>query len=285
MSQVRIVTDSTADIPQELREKYGIEMVPLKVIFGSESYRDGVDMGPDEFYAKLVASNVLPTTSQPSPVDFLDTFKKLAEAGDGPVISLQLSSAVSGTYQSALLAKTMIDDLDVTVVDSKSASYGIGLIAVEAAQAARQGKSKEEILALIAQLRKEMRLYFLVDTLEYLQKGGRIGKAAALVGSLLNIKPILSLSDEGEVYSVEKVRGQKKAMNRILELLKQDLSGRPIQLSIAYTTGRETADELCSLISEHFEVVSVHYTHIGPVIGTHVGPGTVAAFAAPASRP
>ncbi|CAG7603757.1 Protein DegV [Paenibacillus solanacearum] len=284
MSQVRIVTDSTADIPQDIREKYGIEMVPLKVMFGSESYRDGVDIGPDAFYEKLVLSSALPTTSQPSPAEFMDVFKRLAEAGDGPVISLQLSSAVSGTYQSALLAKSMIDDLDLTVVDTKSASYGIGLLAVEAAVAAREGKSKEEILERIAWLRKEMRLYFLVDTLEYLQKGGRIGKAAALVGSLLNIKPILSLNDEGEVYSVEKVRGQKKAMNRIIELLKQDLAGKPIQLVVAYTTGRETAEELCSLIREQFEVVSVHYTHIGPVIGTHVGPGTVAAFAAPVPR-
>ncbi|TVY08755.1 DegV family protein [Paenibacillus cremeus] len=282
MKQVRIVTDSTADISPELREKYGIAMVPLKVLFGSEVYRDAVDMMPDEFYVRLAESKgSLPTTSQPSPVEFLETYKQLAEEGDGPIISIHLSSALSGTYQSAVLARSMIEEADVTVVDSKSASYGIGYLAVAAAEAARQGKSKEEILALIASLRKDMRLYFLVDSLENLQKGGRIGKAAALVGSLLNIKPILSITEEGEVYSVDKVRGQKKAMNRIIELFQQDFAGQALHVTMLYSTDRELAEDLLSLLRAQFEVRDVHYTHLGPVIGTHAGPGTVAAIAVP----
>lgn len=282
MSQVRIVTDSTADIPAELREKLGIAMVPLKVLFGQEVFRDAVDIGPEQFYAKLAEASDMPTTSQPSPVEFQEVYQKLAEEGDGPIISIHLSSKMSGTYQSAVLAKSMIEgDADIEVVDSRSASYGNGLLVVAAAEAAKQGKSKEEILELIAKLRQEQRLYFLVDTLEYLQRGGRIGKAAALFGSLLNIKPILSIAAEGEVYSVDKIRGQKKAMNRIVDLLQQDMGGKPIHLILAYTTERETAEELKSLISQHFTLESVHYTHIGPVIGTHVGPGTVAAFAVP----
>lgn len=282
LSQVRIVTDSTADIPGELRERLGIAMVPLKVLFGQEVLRDAVDIGPEQFYARLTESNDIPTTSQPSPVEFQELYQKLAEEGDGPIISIHLSSKLSGTYQSAVLAKSMVEgDADIEVVDSRSASYGIGLLVVAAAEAARQGKSKEEILELIAKLRQTQRLYFLVDTLDYLQKGGRIGKAAALFGTLLNIKPILSITAEGEVYSADKIRGQKKAMNRIVELLLQDLGGQPIHLILAYTTGRETAEELKSLIAQHFTLESVHYTHIGPVIGTHVGPGTVAAFAVP----
>lgn len=282
MSQVRIVTDSTADIPAELRERLDIAMVPLKVLFGQEVLRDAVDIGPEQFYTRLTESNDMPTTSQPSPVDFQELYQKLAEEGDGPIISIHLSSKMSGTYQSAVLAKSMIEgDTDIEVVDSRSASYGNGLLVVAAAEAAKQGKSKEEILELIAKLRKTQRLYFLVDTLEYLQKGGRIGKAAALFGSLLNIKPILSVAPEGDVYSVDKVRGQKKAMNRIVDLLKQDLGGKPIHLILAYTTVREPVEELRALIAQHFTLESVHYTHIGPVIGTHVGPGTVAAFAVP----
>lgn len=282
MSQVRIVTDSTADIPIELRDRFGIAMVPLKVLFGQDVFRDAVDIGPEQFYARLAESSDMPTTSQPSPVEFQEVYQKLAEEGGGPIISIHLSSKLSGTYQSALLAKTLVEgDADIEVVDSRSASYGIGLLVVAAAEAAKQGKSKEEILELITNLRQTQRLYFLVDTLEYLHKGGRIGKAAALFGSLLNIKPILSLSPDGEVYSVDKIRGQKKAMARIIELLQQDLGGKPIHLVLAYTTERETAEELKSLISQQFALKSVHYTHIGPVIGTHVGPGTVAAFAVP----
>ncbi|MFB6365072.1 DegV family protein [Paenibacillus elgii] len=282
MSQVRIVTDSTADIPADLRERLGIEMVPLKVLFGSEAFRDGVDMGPEQFYDKLASSGIFPTTSQPSPADFIQVYQRLAAEGADSIISIHLSSQMSGTYQSALVAKSMIDETaDIEVVDSRSASFGIGMLVVAAAEAAKQGKSKSEILERIASLRQSIGLYFLPDTLEYLHKGGRIGKAAALFGSLLNIKPILSINDDGVVFSVDKVRGQKKAMNRIIELLQQDFTGKPIDLVMAYTTGRETAEQFCALLQQHFEVKSVHYTHIGPVIGAHVGPGTVAAFVIP----
>lgn len=161
MSQVRIVTDSTADIPKDVREKLGIEMVPLKVLFGTESYRDAVDISADAFYDKLTGSNVMPTTSQPSPIEFLEVYQQLAEQGDGPIISIHLSSAMSGTYQSALIAKTMIDDkIDIDVVDSKSASYGFGLLVVAAAEAARQGRSREEILAMIAGFAKARKYIF-----------------------------------------------------------------------------------------------------------------------------
>ncbi|TDF98299.1 DegV family protein [Paenibacillus piri] len=282
MNQVRIVTDSTADIPAELRESLGIELVPLKVHFGMETYRDQIDLETAEFFEKLVASPELPTTSQPSPVEFLETFKRLTDASDDPVVSIHLSSGMSGTYQSAQLAKTMLDEgADVTVIDSKSASYGFGMLVVAAAKAARSGQSKEQIIALVERMRREMKLYFLVDTLEFLQKGGRIGKAAALVGSLLNIKPILSISDAGIVYSVDKVRGQKKAMTRIIELLKHDLSERPIDIAIAYAESIDNAKPLHDLMQEHFTVESARYTRIGAVIGTHTGPGVVAVFACP----
>ncbi|WP_284638938.1 DegV family protein [Paenibacillus silviterrae] len=279
MSQVRIVTDSTADIPESVRKELGIEMVPLKVLFGSESYLDGVDIGTEAFFTKLAVSAGLPTTSQPSPVEFMETYKRVFDSGAQSIVSIHLASALSGTYQSAHLAQSMLDgDADVTVVDSLSASYGIGMLVVAAAEAAKQGKSKEEIVQLIEELKSSRRLYFLVDTLEYLQKGGRIGKASALVGSLLNIKPILSINGEGQVYSVDKVRGQKKAMARMIELFQQDYAGVPMHLTVAHGKAPEAAEELNALMHQHFDVRSSRFTEIGPVIGTHTGPGVVAAF-------
>jgi DegV family protein with EDD domain len=282
LNRIRIVTDSTADIPAELREALGIKMVPLKVHFGMDTYRDQIDMTPEVFFEKLKSAPVLPTTSQPSPVEFLEVYKQLTEESDAPVISIHLSSGLSGTYQSAVLAKSMLEESsDLTIIDSKSASYGFGMLVTAAAEAARSGKSKEEILDLIEAMRRGLKLYFLVDTLEYLQKGGRIGKAAALVGSLLNIKPILSVSDEGIVYSVDKVRGQKKAMARIIELLKQDLGDKPIHIAVAHAGSMSSAEELNKLMQENFVIESTRYTDIGPVIGTHTGPGVVAVFVNP----
>ncbi|WP_159887058.1 DegV family protein [Paenibacillus puerhi] len=284
MSQVRIVTDSTSDVPAELRKELGIEMVSLQVLFGTEAFRDAVDISPDAFYERLAGSKVSPTTSQPSPAEFMDVYQRLADMGEGPIISIHLSSAMSGTYQSAQLAKSMIEDkADVTVIDSKSASYGFGLLVVAAAEAARQGKSKEEIVALIERLREGTNIYFLVDTLEYLQRGGRIGKAAALVGSILNIKPILSISDDGQVHSVDKVRGSKKAIARIAEMLQKDYGDRKVRLALAYTTGRENVQELEAQLKPLLQVESIIYTQIGSVIGTHTGPGTIAVFAFPGS--
>ena len=184
MASVVLVTDSTADIPRATREKLGIEMVPLKVNFGEESYLDNVELQPAEFYAKLAGFGKLATSSQPSPADFHDVYKRLTDEGHA-VVSIQLSSAMSGTYQSATIAKSMLDDdADVTVIDSKSASFGYGRLVVRAAELAQAGAGKAEIVAEVERMRSELRLYFLVDTLEYLQKGGRIGKASAVLGSL-----------------------------------------------------------------------------------------------------
>jgi DegV family protein with EDD domain len=282
LNQVRIVTDSTSDIPVELQKELGIHIVPLKVHFGMETYRDGSDMSSDAFFAKLVASPVLPTTSQPSPVEFLDMYKSLARESNSPIISIHLSSAVSGTYQSALLAKSMMEEqVDVLVMDTKLCSYGLGMIVVAAVEAAHAGKSKEDIVALVEKMQKETKLYFLVDTLEYLQKGGRIGKAAALLGSLLNIKPILSMNADGEVYSVNKVRGHKKALAKIVEMIASEFGNKPLRIGIAHANAQASAQEMDECIHQHFTVSDLQHTQIGPVVGTHTGPGTVAVFLCP----
>jgi len=279
MSAIRIVTDSTADIPEQMREQLNIEIVPLKVIFGEESYLDGVTISPEQFYDKLTSSSMLPTTSQPSPVEFMETYDRiLNESPDATIISIHLSSAVSGTYQSAVLGHSLLErDGDIVVYDSKSASFGIGMLVVKAAEMAAAGMSKEQILDEIETMNQDKRLYFLVDSLEYLQKGGRIGKAAALFGSILNIKPILSL-DDGEVTAIDKVRGQKKAVQRILDLLAKDFDSDPVDMTLAWTTHNELALELGEQAKARLQVRGTHHTKIGSVIGTHVGPGTVAIF-------
>lgn len=279
MATVALVTDSTADIPLETREKLGISMVPLKVIVGGETYLDNIELSPARFYEKLTAASELAKSSQPSPSDFYETFKKLVDEGRS-VICISLSSVLSGTYQSALIAKSMLDDdADVTVIDSRSASYGYGMLVVAAAQLAQAGAGRDEIVAEVSRMREQMRLYFLVDTLDYLQKGGRIGKASAVIGTLLNIKPILSIDDEGYVFPFEKVRGQKRAFARIAELLEEEFKQDPVQLTIAKTPGFEAGkDELAALLQGRLNVARYLETEVGPVIGAHAGPGTIGLF-------
>ncbi|MCR8656128.1 DegV family protein [Paenibacillus endoradicis] len=281
MGNIRIVTDSTADIPADAREKYGITMVPLKVLFGEETFRDAIDMTTDDFYARLKTSTVMPTTSQPSPAEFSDVYERLlAEDPTGPIISIHLASVLSGTYQSATIAQSMIEaeDANITVIDSKSASYGNGMQVILAAKMAEAGASVEEIVAAIEERQKNAEIYFLVDTLEYLQKGGRIGRAAALIGSLLNIKPILSLDEVGAVYSADKARGSKKAMAKIVELLKEAYGDAEVGLVVAKTDDATIAQELEARVTAELNVKEIHYTAVGTVVGTHTGPGTSAVF-------
>lgn len=283
MGNIRIVTDSTADIPLEVRERLNIKIVPLKVHFGNEAFLDTVTISADDFYTRLGMASSLPTTSQPSPVDFMQVYQEiLQEDPSSSILSIHLSAALSGTYQSAVLARSLLEDeadADITVIDSKSASYGNGMLVVIAAEMALAGHSKADILTQIERKMAEQRLYFLVDTLEYLQRGGRIGKAAALFGSILNIKPILTVDGEGVVAPVDKVRGSKKAMQRIIELLKRDFSSNdPVVATLAYSFNRQPAEELLALVEANFNVKHASYTTIGAVIGTHVGPGAAAVF-------
>lgn len=281
MSKVRIVTDSTADIPLELREKYGIKMVSLKVLFGEETYLDAVDLTPDQFFSKLKASPVLPKTSQPSPAEFHEVYEALLqEDPEAPIISLHIASVLSGTYQSATIAKSMLEEAgeNVHIIDSQSASSGHGMLVVLAARLAQEGATVDQILAAVEERRKHSEVFFLVDTLEYLQKGGRIGKAAALIGSVLNIKPILSLEPNGTVTSVDKARGTKKAMAKIVELLKASYGDAEVGLIVAKTDDEAATQELENRVKAELNVKELHHSSVGAVIGTYTGPGTSAVF-------
>lgn len=285
MTHAVIVTDSTADIPEELANQYDIHVVPLRLMFGNDSFEDGVDISAEVFYKRLVQSDQLPTTSQASPADYMQVYQDiLIEYPDSPIISIHISSGLSGTYQSAILAKSLLEgEPDITVVDSRSASYGFGLLVVHAARLAAEGRTVEEIVQSVEQVRQQRKLYFLVDTLEYLQKGGRIGKAAAMIGNLLNIKPILSIDDEGIIYAVEKVRGRKKATARMIERFQEDLGSiQNINVAVGHTADPASAEPILDELSRLYQLQEVVLTNVGPVVGSHVGPGTIAVFIWPA---
>ncbi|MCC0564281.1 DegV family protein [Brevibacillus borstelensis] len=271
-----IVTDSAADIDSELRESLGIVAVPLKVMFGEETYLDGVSITSAMFFEKLKHTDVMPTTSQPSPLDFAETYKQIREqhGKDVQIIVIMLSGSLSGTYQSAVIAQSMMEEqLDITVIDSRKASFVYGMLCVEAAKAAREGKSKQQILDMIDRFLDEVQVYFIVDTLEFLQKGGRIGKASAVIGSLLNIKPILTLDPAGYVAAFDKVRGTKKAITRVKEALKEYASDQPVKVAMLHSAVPDQAAEHLAAIKQEFQVTESFLLEIGPVIGTHVGPG------------
>lgn len=284
-----IMADSTADIPEALVKEYGIHIVPMSLVFGEESYVEGIDITVSQFYAKLAESKVLPSTSQTSPSQYVEVYRKLlSENNNAPIISIHLSSGMSGTYQAARLAHSMLEEelgheVDITVIDSLCATYGFGLQVVHAARLAKQGLPVAQIEEEVIKLGKQRRLYFLVDTLEYLQKGGRIGKAAAVLGTLLNIKPILSVDQEGVIYAVDKARGSKRATARAIELFIKDFGDhRDINIAVCDAVNPEGAQQFLEAMAQHFTLHEVVRTNIGAVVGSHVGAGTLAVFVWPA---
>ncbi|HHY32794.1 MAG TPA: DegV family protein [Firmicutes bacterium] len=276
MANISIVTDSTADLPPHLYSDYGITVVPLLVHFGDEVYRDGVDLSSEEFYAKLTSSSVLPRTSQPSPRDFQVVYEDLLSKSDG-VVSIHLSSRLSGTYQSAAIAASMVKGGPVRVIDGRLASAANGLVVLEAARMAREGASMDDIVARAQDLVGKVRVFFTVDTLEYLQKNGRIGRAAAFLGTVLSIRPLLWLQD-GEVAPYEKVRGSRqKILARLVAVVKEHApAGKRLRAAVIHAVSPDEAAALKQVMERDFPCEEVLTATVGPVIGCHAGPGTMA---------
>lgn len=278
MSNIRIVTDSTADLTPELVKRYGIRVVPLEVLAEGKAYKDKIDITNEEYYEILRSATVLPTTSQPSPAVFAQTYRELAAEGAEHIISIQISSELSGTYQSSVLAAGLVADA-VTVhnFDSRTATMGLGLIVLSAARMAKEGKSLDEILAQVDYMIQNSDLYFLLDSLDNLHKGGRIGKASHMVGSLLNIKPVLNLSN-GVISAYEKVRGNKgnKALERLIAILAEKIDPhKKLYCTVGYCDNREIADYMVEKLKEHVDCDEFIYLQIGSVVATHIGMGAV----------
>jgi DegV family protein with EDD domain len=273
-----VVLDSTADFPEAAERFPNVRIVPLYVRYGGESLRDGVDIRPDELYARLAAAPELPSTSQPSPADFLAVYEELA-AGYERILSLQLASAFSGTFASAGAAAAELGGDRVRAIDTGSVSAGIGLLALAVQRRLARGTSDEEIDALVEAFRARHRILFTVDTLEYLQRGGRIGRAAALAGNLLHVRPVLAIQD-GEVLPLRRVRGSGKALAAFRELLEAETVDAPsLRIGLAHAAAPERLQALRRLVEKARPRASIEIvTGLGAVVGTHAGPGTVGLF-------
>jgi DegV family protein with EDD domain len=279
MPKVAIVTDSTADFPVEYIEKYNITVVPLSVIFEGTAYIDnGIDITKDEFYRKLKISKKLPTTAQPTPADFAVVYKKLLEDHES-IISVHISKKMSGTHDSAEAARKELGPAgDITVVDSEVTTIALGLIILKAARLASEDKPKNEILDVINGLKSKINTLFIPRTLEYLLKGGRIGRAKGLIASLLEIKPVLTLH-LGEVSQYKTTRRWNQAKNELTSSIRSMITGTgSLVAAIADADLKEEGDEVSSKIIELFKPVFTFRTTIGCVVGTHLGPGLAIAF-------
>lgn len=272
-----IVLDSTADFPDAPLRYPNFRVVPLYVRFGEQSFRDYVDLGAEEFYERLQTATELPTTSQPTPGDFLTVFEGLA--GYERVLSLQIASNLSGTFQSAVTAAEAEGSGRVRVLDSRTASAAIALLALAIQRRLERGTTDEEVDALLERYSRENGLLFTVSTLEYLARGGRIGKARALAGTLLNVKPILGLK-EGEIYPVKRVRGNQKAFQAFREAFEAETENDPsLRVGIAHAAAPERLRALTELVEHVRPQATIEIeTTLGPVVGTHAGPGTVGFF-------
>jgi fatty acid kinase fatty acid binding subunit len=271
-----IALDSTADFPDAPKRFPNWRVVPLYVRFGDESYRDYVDLGPEEFYARLRTADTLPTTSQPTPGDFLATYEELAQYER--IFSIHVASTLSGTFQSAQTAAQQVGD-KVRTIDSGTASAGIAMLGLAIQRRLDRGTTDEEIDALVERFRTEARLLFTVDTLEFLQRGGRIGRAAAMVGQLLSVKPILSIRD-GEVVPLKRVRGNQKAMQEFVKQFTEGSRDEPtLHVGIAHADAPERATQLEKMVHGERPQAQIDLmTTLGAVVGTHAGPGTVGFF-------
>jgi DegV family protein with EDD domain len=278
MSQKRVavVTDSTADLAPDLVEERSITVVPLTVILDGRDYLDGVDITADEFYARLAASEGGASTSQPSAGRFAEVYEQLLGDHD-EVISLHISAQLSGTYEAATQGAALVEAARVRVVDTGMVSMPLALLTLAASAMAAEGATAEAIAERVRPIQERMRVYFMVATLEYLRRGGRIGRASALLGSVLQLKPVLTIA-EGQVAPLERVRTHERALTRVIELA----SGmeRPVCALVGHATAAEAADRIARALEPHAESLIV--APLGPVVGAHAGPGTVGVGCYPA---
>jgi len=270
---IKVVTDSTSDLPADVAESLGIEVVPLNVHFGSDVYKDRVNLMPDAFYDKLINGDVLPTTSQPSVGEFIDVYERLGSDADG-IVSVHISEKLSGTMNSARLASQQANaDCPIEVVDTFQVSMGVGICAMEAAEVANSGGDMNQVILAARNAVTRSQCFFMLETLEFLQKGGRIGKAQALIGNLLKIRPMLMLQ-EGEVHPLGRERTRRKGIAKLVDTVEElaPISG----LAVMYSTGPDEAQTLAQNVSKFMiEGREPMMLQIGPVIGTYAGPDTL----------
>jgi len=275
MSKVAIVTDSTAYLPDDLVSAYNITVVPLVVIWGDETLRDNIDIGPNEFYDRLSTAKVMPTTSQATIQSFVDAFTNL-HTQDYEILTIVISAGLSGTLDSAIQAKKEVPEAKIELIDSQNTSVPLAFMALSAARAAKRGASLEDCKKIAETIREHVDVFFAVDTLEFLHRGGRINSASRYLGTALDLKPILQLQ-EGKIEAIERVRTSKRAHDRLVELLETGVNGQsPINMmGVVSAAAEESAAQLHEEIKKRFNPGEILLANLSPVIGTHTGPGTV----------
>jgi DegV family protein with EDD domain len=272
--RIAVITDSTSDIPPDLVDKYGLTVVPQILIVGSETWRDGVEIDAPTFYELLRTSPHFPSTSQPSIKDFHDRFVALSERYEG-IVAVLISNELSGTINSAVTAAASLPDIPIEIVDSRAASMQLGFMALAAACEAARGGDLEAVTGVARQMVGRVAVYLVVDTLEYLHRGGRIGTAARLFGTALNLKPVLTVQD-GIVQPVAKVRTRRKALERLYDQVEAELpEGGRVHMAVLHAAVPEEAARLADELEQRFQPVEMIRAECGPIVGTHVGPGTV----------
>jgi DegV family protein with EDD domain len=268
-----VVTDSAAYLPDDALAGLDIPVIPLWLIWDDGSLRDGVDIDPQTFYRRLKDAPTLPTTSQPSTGEFERFYRDVAESAD-TIVSIHVSSKISGTVDSALAARGRLPELDIRVVDSLSCSMGMGFAVLAAAQAANAGQPADEVVAAAEAMKRRTHVLFVVDTLEYLRRGGRIGGARWLLGMALQIKPILELAD-GQIASLSQARTNPKAIAQMLDLIEKRLAGAQMVQAAIVDVDCDEAGRVAELVHSRFGPAVVYRTPISPAVGSHVGPGTI----------
>lgn len=274
MKKVAIVTDSTAYLPSNYVEEFGVTVVPLTLQWDGASYRDGVDILPDEFYTRLSDSKTLPTTSQATVNDFTQVYKRIMDEGFD-ILTLPISSGISGTYDSAIQAKAQLGNVPIEIIDTRLVSMALSFQVLAAARAAKDGASLEECKQIALKAYDHIGVYFVVDTLKYLHAGGRIGGGKRFMGTALNIKPILEIRD-GKIEAVKSVISINKALEAMVEMVEKDIDQRkPVRVSVFHALAAEKAQELLKTTAARLHADEAILSYVSPVIGCHVGPGTL----------
>lgn len=276
MSNIALVTDSTTYMPLELVRKYNISVAPQVLIWGDQTYKDGVDIDSREFFTRLKTAKVMPTTSQVAVISFQEIFQELVQKGQ-EVIALLVSSKLSGTIQSAMQARDLMNTArdKIHVVDSQSVAMALGFQVLAVARALEDGASLKDAIALAERSYENTGVVFGVDTLEFLHRGGRIGGAQRFLGTMLNMKPILAIQD-GRVEGVDRIRTKSKAHDRVLELVTEKIAGRtPVRLATLHANAADDAKALLTRAEQALSPVESIFTEVSPTVGTHAGPGTV----------
>ena len=274
MQNIAIVTDSSAYLSAEFVKKNNIHVIPLRIHWDEETLLDGIDINPSQFYERLEKSATIPSTSQPSAGDFIEVFDRLSQDHDA-ILALLISSGISGTVDSAELAIKMFNKIPVVVIDSLITSAGLGMIVKVAVQAVAEGKNIQEIQLMSQKIIRTIKTFFVVDTLKYLHKGGRIGGASRYLGSALDIKPILYFDDQGKIEALEKVRTKRNALERLMNLAEEHSKGKNVVVSLIHANSLNDVTLLKEKVEKRFACKEVDIYELSPVIGTHVGPGTL----------